>query len=182
MLKDSAALKIHKLFSSFLVRKSVKKIASIRNEVSNIERRINDTIVVSLICRDAKERLRVNETLMSLIFKLDSIRGVDSGIRDLRKAVTKKEIALQEKVDSIAYQTLDLNSPGEIDSPDNVCTCTLDQVIEVAKGNRVILEDLRSDNEKIMKLMSQISQRNGLKVGLKIWFEDDVFLKIWVRG
>lgn len=90
-----------------MIRKTVKKIASIRNEVYDIERRIDDTEVVSLIRRDAKERLRVNETLMSLLFKLDSIRGVDCGIRDLRKAVTKKAIALQEKVDSIGHQTLD---------------------------------------------------------------------------
>ncbi|KAF5770031.1 putative IQ motif, EF-hand binding, BAG domain, BAG domain superfamily [Helianthus annuus] len=231
-LKDSAVLNIQKLFRGFLVRKSVKKIASIRNEVYDIERRIDDTEVVSLIRRDAKERLRVNETLMSLLFKLDSIRGVDCGIRDLRKAVTKKAIGLQEKVDSIDHQTLDSNSPGEIDSPDNVRTSTLDQATEAAsnsvddrvenheaigddkdvkevvencnpgedvigeveametspvvnmthfggkdddaaekhncadysEGNRVILEDLRGDNEKIMKMMSQISERNEMQM------------------
>ncbi|KAJ6934117.1 hypothetical protein NC651_009232 [Populus alba x Populus x berolinensis] len=39
---------------------------------------------------------------MSLLLKLDSVRGVDSGVRDCRKAVIKKAIALQETVDSIA--------------------------------------------------------------------------------
>ncbi|KAI3793901.1 hypothetical protein L1987_36524 [Smallanthus sonchifolius] len=107
MLKDSAALKIQKVFRGFVVRKSVRKIASIRDEVTAIERRIDDSDTVNLIRSDAKERLRVNETLMSLLFKLDSIRGVDCGIRDLRKAVTRKAIALQEKVDSISQQTLD---------------------------------------------------------------------------
>ncbi|KAL4586194.1 hypothetical protein LXL04_010826 [Taraxacum kok-saghyz] len=101
-LKDSAAIKIQKVFRGFIVRKSVNKVASIRNEVSEIERRINSIEVIDLIRRDAKERLRVNETLMSLLFKLDSIRGIDSGVRVLRKAVTSKAIALQEKVDSIA--------------------------------------------------------------------------------
>ncbi|KAJ0704396.1 putative IQ motif, EF-hand binding, BAG domain, BAG domain superfamily [Helianthus annuus] len=233
MLKDSAALKIQEVFRGFVIRKALKKIASIRNEVYEIERRIDNTEVVNVIRRDAKERLRVNETLMSLLFKLDSIRGVDCGIRDLRKAVTKKAIALQEKVDSIAHQTLDSNSPGEIDSPDDVGTSTLDQATEAAsnsvdervenhetiedekdvkevvencnpvkaadvigeveametspvvnmtefggkddaaekhncadysEGNRVILEDLRGDNEKIMKLMSQISERNEMQM------------------
>ncbi|KAF5726647.1 hypothetical protein HS088_TW22G00328 [Tripterygium wilfordii] len=51
--------------------------------------------------KDSKERLKVNETLMSLLFRLDSIRGVDSGVRDCRKSVIKKAIALQEMVDSI---------------------------------------------------------------------------------
>ena len=57
---------------------------------------------MELIRKDTKERLRVNETLMALIFKLDSIRGVYPGIRDCRKAVIKKAVSLQEKVDYIA--------------------------------------------------------------------------------
>ncbi|XP_023526800.1 uncharacterized protein LOC111790190 [Cucurbita pepo subsp. pepo] len=40
--------------------------------------------------------------LMSLLLRLDSVKGVDFGIRNFRKAVIKKAIALQEKVDSIA--------------------------------------------------------------------------------
>lgn len=115
------------------MRKSVKKIASIRNEVSEIERRIDGTEVADLIRRDAKERLRVNETLMSLLFKLDSIRGFDCGVRELRKAVTRKAIALQEKVDSIANQTLD--SPKKESNLDNVCTSTSEQVTETS-GSR----------------------------------------------
>ncbi|KAI3793900.1 hypothetical protein L1987_36523 [Smallanthus sonchifolius] len=136
MLKDSAALKIQKLFRGFVVRKSVRKIASIRNEVTAIERRIDAIEVVNLIRSDAKERLRVNETLMSLLFKLDSIRGVDSGIRDLRKSVTRKAIALQEKVDSIAQQTL--HSPdhdsGEINLDNSACTSTSEEVKEASNS------------------------------------------------
>ncbi|KAK9061687.1 hypothetical protein SSX86_018870 [Deinandra increscens subsp. villosa] len=136
MLKDSAALKIQKVFRGFVVRKSVRKIASIGNEVSETERRIDDIETVNLIRRDAKERLRVNETLMSLLFKLDSIRGVDCGIRDLRKAVTRKAIALQEKVDSIAqfdHQTLDspVNDSGEIDP----CTSTSEEQVTNASDS-----------------------------------------------
>ncbi|XP_071709352.1 uncharacterized protein [Rutidosis leptorrhynchoides] len=122
MLKDSSALKIQKTFRGFLVRKIVKKIVSIRNEVIEIERKINnDTEFFNLIRTDPKERLRVNETLMSLLFKLDSVHGVDFAVRVLRKSVTNKAIALQEKVDSIGQQTLD--SPNHInDSIDHACT------------------------------------------------------------
>ncbi|XP_022005632.1 uncharacterized protein LOC110904115 isoform X1 [Helianthus annuus] len=152
MLKDSAALKIQKVFRGFVIRKTVKKIASIRNEVYDIERRIDDTEVVSLIRRDAKERLRVNETLMSLLFKLDSIRGVDCGIRDLRKAVTKKAIALQEKVDSIGHQTLDSHSPDEIVTPpDNVgtSTSTLDQVTEASNSvDEIVDNNVNSEDDE----------------------------------
>ncbi|KAI3793902.1 hypothetical protein L1987_36525 [Smallanthus sonchifolius] len=211
MLKDSAAIKIQKLFRGFVVRKSVRKIASIRNEVTEIERRIDAIEVVNLIRSDAKEKLRVNETLMSLLFKLDSIRGVDCGIRDLRKAVTRKAIALQEKVDSIAQQTLDSpaidtstseqvtevsNSLEEIvvDEDDSVVKEVVtdgDPVISPAvnsiefggkddtttdlqkdkegncanyeKENREILQNLVDDNEKMMRLMNQISERNEMQ-------------------
>ncbi|KAI3799226.1 hypothetical protein L1987_34516 [Smallanthus sonchifolius] len=225
MLKDSAAIKIQKLFRGFVVRKSVRKIASIRNEVSEIERRIDAIEVVNLIRSDAKEKLRVNETLMSLLFKLDSIRGVDCGIRDLRKAVTRKAIALQEKVDSIDQQTLDSpaidtstseqvtevsNSLDEIvdnhvnletvedDEDDSVVkevitdsdpvkameTSPAVNLIELGgkddttmdlqkdkegncakydKENREILQNLVDDNEKMMRLMNQISERNEMQ-------------------
>nr|DAD46208.1 TPA_asm: hypothetical protein HUJ06_004438 [Nelumbo nucifera] len=38
---------------------------------------------------------------MALLFRLDSVRGVDSGVRECRKKVIRKAIALQEKVDAI---------------------------------------------------------------------------------
>ncbi|KAL4586195.1 hypothetical protein LXL04_010827 [Taraxacum kok-saghyz] len=230
-LKESAAIKIQKVFRGFIVRKSVKKVASIRNEVSEIEQRINDIEVIDLIRRDAKERLRVNETLMSLLFKLDSIRGVDNGVRLLRKAVTSKAIALQEKVDTIAQaesdqRTLDSpNDSGEIDritseqvtetsgdtgnlqsvedgADDDVVnemvencnlvnaaeTCDVEEDIKTSptadlteigeddhtsiakdndtnddKGNRELLEKLSVDNEKMIKVMMQISERNEMQ-------------------
>ncbi|KAI3763456.1 hypothetical protein L2E82_13317 [Cichorium intybus] len=213
-----------------MVRKSVKKVASIRHEVSEIERRINDIEVVDLIRRDAKERLRMSETLMSLLFQLDSIRGVDCGVRILRKAVTRKAIALQEKVDSIAqadHQTLDSskNDYGEIDgrntsgqvaetsaveddadggvvkemveNRDPVSaaeTCDVNESMEASptaesteigkeyhtsiagsmvvqkdeednddRGNRELLKNLMADNDKMMKLMMQISERNEMQ-------------------
>ncbi|KAK1353421.1 BAG domain-containing protein [Heracleum sosnowskyi] len=96
--RSGSALKIQKVFRGFLLRKSVSKIVSIKNEVEEIERRIG---TVELIRKDSKERLRINETLMALLFKLDSVRGIDSGVRELRKGVIRKAIALQEKVDAL---------------------------------------------------------------------------------
>nr|XP_016489780.1 PREDICTED: uncharacterized protein LOC107809633 [Nicotiana tabacum] len=95
------SLRIQTVFRGFLVRKNVKKIISIRKEVDEIERKILCGEMAELIQRDERERLRVNETLMSLLLKLDSVRGVDSGVRDCRKAVIKKVISLQEKIDFI---------------------------------------------------------------------------------
>ena len=94
------------------MRKSVKKIAAIRREVDEVERRISREGALESMKNDPKERRRVNETRMSLLFRLDSVRGIDSGVRDCRKSVIKRAIALQEFLDSIVAdgQTL-----GDVD-------------------------------------------------------------------
>ncbi|KAL6011692.1 hypothetical protein ACLOJK_002140 [Asimina triloba] len=97
--RSAAAVRIQKLFRGFAVRKNVSKIAEIRAEADEMERRILNS--KELIRSDARERLRVNEMLMSLLFRLDSIRGFDSAVRDSRKAVTRKVVSLQDTVDAI---------------------------------------------------------------------------------
>ncbi|XP_039064480.1 BAG family molecular chaperone regulator 5, mitochondrial-like [Hibiscus syriacus] len=99
--RSKSAINIQKVLRGFLVRKSVKKIMAIREQVNEMERSVSKTETVELIRKDSKERLRVNENLMRLLLKLDSVRGVDSCVRDLRKSVIKKAIALQEIVDAI---------------------------------------------------------------------------------
>nr|POE67705.1 bag family molecular chaperone regulator 5, mitochondrial [Quercus suber] len=63
--------------------------------------------------KNPKERLRVNETLMSLLFRLDSVRGVDSGLGIA--SVIKRAIALQEFLDSIVADGQTLTLGGEVD-------------------------------------------------------------------
>ncbi|XP_021286697.1 uncharacterized protein LOC110418326 [Herrania umbratica] len=110
--RSDSAIRIQKVFRGFLGRKNIKKIKAIREEVNDIEHRVSRKETVDLIRNDAKERLKINEMLMSLLFKLDSVGGVDSGVRDCRKSVIKKAIALQELVDAIvsADQSLDSNN------------------------------------------------------------------------
>ena len=90
----------------------MKKIAATKREVDEVGKRISKKENLESIRSDPKERLRVNETLMSLLFRLDSVRGIDSGVRDCRKSVIKRAIALQEFLDSIVAdgQTL-----GDVD-------------------------------------------------------------------
>ncbi|KAK8527263.1 hypothetical protein V6N13_085107 [Hibiscus sabdariffa] len=98
--RSESAVKIQKVFRGFLVRRNVKKIMAIRKQVNEMDLSVSKTETVDLIRNDSKERLKVNEILMSLLFKLDSVRGVDSCVRDLRKSVIKRAIALQEMVDN----------------------------------------------------------------------------------
>ncbi|XP_031272710.1 BAG family molecular chaperone regulator 6-like [Pistacia vera] len=132
--RSGSAVKIQKVFRGFLVRKSVKKIVEIRKKVEEIEKRISEKDTVDWIKSDAKERLRVNEILMNLLFKLDSVRGVDSGVRDCRKAVIKKAISLQELVDAIVSGNADV----ELDHAEQIIEAIDETVMECAKdgGNR----------------------------------------------
>ncbi|XVE65610.1 hypothetical protein DITRI_Ditri08aG0014200 [Diplodiscus trichospermus] len=120
--RSDSVIKIQKVFRGFMVRKSMKKIKAIREEVSDIERSVSKKETVDLIRNDSKERLKVNEMLMSLLLKLDSIRGVDSGVRDCRKSVIKRAIALQELVDAIVSgdQSIDSNDAQAIDQSQGI--------------------------------------------------------------
>ena len=97
------------------MRKRVKKITTIRREVDEVERRILREEALESMKKDLKERLRVNEMLMRLLFRLDLVRGVDSGVRDCRKSVIKRAIALQEFLDSIVVDGQTLTLGGEVD-------------------------------------------------------------------
>ncbi|KAK8648559.1 hypothetical protein V6N13_129309 [Hibiscus sabdariffa] len=131
--KSESAIKIQKVFRGFLVRKNVKKIMAIRVQVNEMERGVSKAETVDLIRNDSKERLKVNEILMSLLFKLDSVRGVDPCVRDLRKSVIKKAIALQEMVDAIisGEQSADSSNAEAVDQsqgiivPSDNCNQTL---------------------------------------------------------
>ncbi|XP_068665028.1 BAG family molecular chaperone regulator 5, mitochondrial-like [Aristolochia californica] len=98
--RSAAAVKIQKVFRGFLVKTAVKKVLRIAAEVAEIERRVARKETVEMVRREEKERLRLNEMLMSLLFRLDSISGFDSGVRDCRKTVIKRVIALQERLDA----------------------------------------------------------------------------------
>ncbi|EYU37406.1 hypothetical protein ABFS82_11G075700 [Erythranthe guttata] len=110
-----SALKIQKVFRGFLVRKYLKKIKDIKVQVDEIGGKLSNGEIVELVRRNEKERLRLNEGLMSLLIKLDSISGLDFGVRVCRKAVIRKAIALQERLDEIV--ALDFEGNGESGGP-----------------------------------------------------------------
>ncbi|KAJ0504479.1 putative IQ motif, EF-hand binding, BAG domain, BAG domain superfamily [Helianthus annuus] len=142
--KSAAALKIQSLFRGFLVRKSVNKISSIRNQVCEAE------TSAELIRTDVKERLRVNETLMLLLLKLDSIRGVDFGVREFRKAVINKAIAVQEILDSVVDEsvrtvTKQVTDTDSVMNVDGVVDVTVDNVnVDVSVVDSVVDDTIRS--------------------------------------
>ncbi|XP_021845929.2 uncharacterized protein [Spinacia oleracea] len=98
--RSDAILKIQKTFRGFRVRKPMKKILELKREVDAVEKKLQERETMAVLKGDRIERLKVNEGLMWLLFKLDSTRVFNDEIRGCRKAVIRKAIMLQELVDS----------------------------------------------------------------------------------
>ena len=92
----AATVMIQKIARGFLARKNARALRSLEAQVEAIERSVKGS--EGFLRADAKERIRVSEALMSLLFRLDSIRGA----RDYRRRVIRRAIALQEALDAIA--------------------------------------------------------------------------------
>ncbi|CAN6464658.1 unnamed protein product [Victoria cruziana] len=123
--RSVAALKIQSAFKGYMVRKNVRKISRVSVEADRLSQVISGRETQKLLHDDPKERLRMNESLMSLLFQLDSVRGVDPCVRNLRKAATRRVIALQEAVDvapsreTEAKEVLDADGDGS----NGECVC-----------------------------------------------------------
>ncbi|WOL01738.1 hypothetical protein Cni_G10455 [Canna indica] len=96
--RSAAAVAIQRILRGHLVRKNVKVVSQVAVELGEVEQRVRSE--EKRLRADEKERLRVNEMLMTLLFRLDSVRG----IREYRKKVIRRVIALQEYLDSISAE------------------------------------------------------------------------------
>ncbi|KAL2329636.1 hypothetical protein Fmac_017217 [Flemingia macrophylla] len=137
--RSSSAVMIQKVVRGFLVRNTMRKISAMRVALDRIEREID----VEVVRREQRERLRVVETIMNLLLKLDSVRVLQySGLRECRKSLIKKAIALQEMVDQIGV--VESEKEGECVGEGN---CLKDE--EGEKNEEVDKENDREEEEGI---------------------------------
>jgi len=106
MDETSAATKMQSAFRGFSARKgsplkNLRVIRDVKAEAEAIRRRLSDRQVVESVLQNEKERLKITEGIMSLLLKLDAIQGVNSFVRESRKAVIRELLNLQEMVDAI---------------------------------------------------------------------------------
>jgi len=100
--RADSATKIEKVARGFLVRKSMKKMLKMKVELEEIEKKVNDDETLKMMKKEQKERIRIAETIMNLLLRLDSVRVFhSSSLRDLRKSIIRRAIVLQEFVDQI---------------------------------------------------------------------------------
>ncbi|KAJ4825167.1 hypothetical protein Tsubulata_035394 [Turnera subulata] len=160
--ESDSAVKIQKLFRGFMVRKSVRKIREIGKEVDEVERKINKSSrVQSSMGEDPKERVKVNEELMRLLFKLDSVPGVDSGVRTFRKAVINKAIALQETVEAeAAARVEDCGIEAECCSSCEIGDLGKDGGDDGSRRTEELMERVRRSNKEMKEMMGVLIERN----------------------
>ncbi|KAJ7967777.1 BAG family molecular chaperone regulator 5, mitochondrial-like [Quillaja saponaria] len=99
--QSKAAMKIQSAYRSHMIRTLYKKIAAVNSEANQLERLIQRQDTVDAIRSKEKEKLRMNEALMGLLLKLDSVPGFDLTVREARRKVSRRIVGLQEILDAI---------------------------------------------------------------------------------
>ncbi|XP_074305249.1 uncharacterized protein LOC141640342 [Silene latifolia] len=172
--RSDYAVKIQKAFRGFRIRKNVRKILELKRSVEEVEKDLMDGETIELIIRDDRHRLKVSETLMALLLKLDSIGGLNDSVRICRKAVIRKAILLQERIDSIvadATATADDDKSerqlmSEIEENDNeseAWECVDDGNSESEdrkQGWLVVEEDNNNNNNKVDLAVEKMAEDN----------------------
>lgn len=99
---DTAAARIQSGYRSHKIRGLYRTISSVHREANRAQSVIQRQETVDAIRSDEKERLRMNETLMSLLLRLDSVPGLDPTIREARRKVSRQIVGMQEVLDAIS--------------------------------------------------------------------------------
>ncbi|KAL3627400.1 hypothetical protein CASFOL_028763 [Castilleja foliolosa] len=100
--ESSAAVKIQSAYRSHAVRALVRKISAVDSEANHWQRLIQRQETVDAVRSSQRERIKINEALMGLLFRLDSVPGLDPNVRELRRHVSRKIVGLQEILDAVS--------------------------------------------------------------------------------
>ncbi|KAJ0017521.1 hypothetical protein Pint_09699 [Pistacia integerrima] len=106
-LLSKAATKIQSVHRAHVIRTLYKKIASVNSEADRLQRIIQRQETVDSIRSDEREKLKMNEALMALLLKLDSVPGLNPSIREARRKVSRRIVGLQEILDGISEAKVD---------------------------------------------------------------------------
>lgn len=156
--KANSATKIEKVARGFLVRKSLNKMLKMKVELDEIEKKVNDEETVKMMKKEQKERIRIAETIMNLLLRLDSVRVFHcSALRDLRKSIIKRAIVLQEFVDQIQM----VGPTEEVEGGEGKCVEVEENCLEKEEvgceeenegGNKIEALGNEENNEDVKKM------------------------------
>ncbi|CAK8540959.1 unnamed protein product [Lathyrus sativus] len=145
-ITDSAT-KIQRVTRGFLVRKTIKKMLKMKVELEEIKKKVNDEETVKMIKEVQMERRRIDESLTSLLRRLDSVRVFDcSPLREFRKSLINKAIFLDEFVDQIQMVVKCEDEDEEI-------------LRRMMDENREMVRRMMDEKEKQSSVLTSLTQR-----------------------
>ncbi|KAK2652937.1 hypothetical protein Ddye_012793 [Dipteronia dyeriana] len=106
-LQWQAAARIQSHYRAHLVRTLYKKISFVNSEANSLQKLIQRQETVDAVRSEEREKLRMNEALMGLLLRLDSVPGVDPTVREARRKVSRRIVGLQEILDGICEAKLE---------------------------------------------------------------------------
>ncbi|GLU18192.1 hypothetical protein SLE2022_345050 [Rubroshorea leprosula] len=111
--QHDAATKIQSVYRAHLIRTLYKQISAANSEADRLQRLIQCQDTVDSIRTNDREKLRMNEALMGVLLKLDSVPGIDPTVREARRKVSHRIVGLQEVLDALsAAKVEDDGYPG----------------------------------------------------------------------
>lgn len=97
-----AATKIQSAYRAHLIRTLYKTISTVDSAADRLQRRIQRQDTVDALRGSPLERARIDEELMRLLLRLDSVPGgIDPALREGRRKVSRRIVGLQEIVDGV---------------------------------------------------------------------------------
>ncbi|XP_042479055.1 BAG family molecular chaperone regulator 5, mitochondrial [Macadamia integrifolia] len=100
--ESAAAVKIQSAYRAHIVRTLIKRIRAVNSEADRLQKLIQRQDIVDAIRSDEREKVRMNEALMALLLRLDSVPGINTTVRELRRAASRRVVGLQEILDAVA--------------------------------------------------------------------------------
>ncbi|KAM0891985.1 hypothetical protein ACQ4PT_026054 [Festuca glaucescens] len=108
---EEAAVKVQAAARGLLARKMMREVRAVEREAEAVATRV--AAEAEALRVDSRRRIGVGEELMRLVLRLDAVRGV----REYRKKVTKKVLALQDAVDALeAKPAQATDTPAAVES------------------------------------------------------------------
>ncbi|CAL0301122.1 unnamed protein product [Lupinus luteus] len=100
--QSNAAITIQSLFRAHRIRTLYRKISTVDSEADHLQRIIQRQETVDAVRSSHLEKVKMNEALMGLLLKLDSVPGFDPTVREARRKITRRIVGLQEILDSVS--------------------------------------------------------------------------------
>ncbi|XP_054779041.1 BAG family molecular chaperone regulator 5, mitochondrial [Prosopis cineraria] len=104
---SNAALKIQSAYRSHRIRVLYRRIAAVDSEADRLQRLIQRQDTVDAVRSNELEKLKMNEALMALLLRLDSVPGINPTVREARRKVSRRIVGLQEILDSVCESKVD---------------------------------------------------------------------------